>query len=68
MKYEYRKLRGRIKEIFGTQAEFARALNLSRNSVSGKLVGRTEFSQSDVEYWAKLLGIDRAEYGLYFYT
>jgi len=68
MKYEYRKLKGRIKEIFGTQAEFARALNLSRNSVSSKLTGRVEFSQSDVERWAKLLDIDRAEYGLYFYT
>lgn len=68
MKYEYRKLKGRIKEIFGTQAELARALNRSKNSVSGKLTGRVEFSQSDVEHWAKLLDIDRAEYGLYFYT
>ena len=68
MKYEYRKLKGRIKEIFGTQSEFARALDLSRNSVSNKLIGRTDFSQSDVECWAKLLDIDRAEYGLYFYT
>lgn len=68
MKYEYRKLKGRIKEIFGTQSEFARALDLSRNSVTNKLVGRTEFSQSDVEHWAKLLDIDRTEYGLYFYT
>lgn len=68
MKYEYRKLRGRIKEIFGTQVEFARVLNLSKNCVSKKLTGKTEFSQSDVERWAKLLDIDRAEYGLYFYT
>lgn len=68
MQYEYRKLKGRIKEVFGTQAEFAEALGTSRNTVSSKLKGRIEFSQSDVERWAKLLDIDRAEYGLFFYT
>lgn len=68
MKYEYRKLKGRIKEVFGTQAEFSRELKKSRNTVSNKLTGRIEFSQSDVEQWAKILDIDRAEYGLYFYT
>lgn len=68
MQYAYRKLRGRIKEVFGTQEAFAEALGLSKNSVSKKLNGKTEFSQSDVERWAKLLNIKRSEYGEFFYT
>lgn len=68
MRYKYRKLRGRITEFFGTQAAFALALGLSKNSVSKKLTGKTEFSQSDVEQWAKLLNIQRSEYGEFFYA
>lgn len=67
MMYSYRKLKGRITEVFGTQAAFAKALGLSKNSVSKKLTGKTEFSQSDVEDWAKLLGIERKCYGEFFY-
>lgn len=67
MQYAYRKLRGRITEVFGTQAAFALALGISKNSVSKKLTGKTEFSQSDVERWAELLHINRCEYGEFFY-
>lgn len=35
--YDYRKLRGRIKEKFGTQAEFSKNIGLSEVSVSNKL-------------------------------
>jgi len=35
--YDYRKLRGRIKEKFGTQAAFAKVMGLSDVSVSNKL-------------------------------
>lgn len=68
MQYAYRKLRGRITEVFGTQAAFALALGISKISVSKKLNGKTEFSQSDVEQWAELLHINRCEYGEFFYT
>lgn len=68
MQYAYRKLRGRITEIFGSQAAFADAVGLSRNSVSKKLTGKTEFTQSEIERWAKLLGIKREEYVEYFFT
>lgn len=68
MRYSYRKLRGRITEIFGSQAAFALVLGLSKISVSHKLTGKSGFSQEDVEKWAKLLGIKRCEYGEFFYT
>lgn len=68
MPYTYNKLKGRITEVFGTQANFAKAVGLSKNSVSKKLAGKTEFSQSDVERWANLLHIERRAFGEFFYT
>lgn len=68
MQYAYRKLRGRITEVFGTQASFALVLGISRNSVSKKLKGKTEFTQSEIERWAKFLGIKKEEYVEYFFT
>ena len=62
-KYTYSKLRGRIKEYYNTQEKFAEKLGVSPLTVSKKLHGKTEFSQSDVEKWAKLLHIIRWEYG-----
>lgn len=68
MQYAYKKLRGRITEVFGSQSAFAIALGLSKISVSHKLTGKSGFSQEDVERWAKLLKIKRCEYGEFFYT
>ncbi len=53
--YLYSKLKGRIVERYGTQANFARKIGISKNSISKKLTGKTEFSQSDIEQWAELL-------------
>lgn len=68
MPYGYKKLKERITEVFGTQVRFAKAICRSKNSVSNKLNGKTEISQSDVEQWAKVLNIERCEYGDFFYT
>ena len=67
MQYVYRKLKGRIKEVFGTQANFALVIGLSRNSVCKKLKGKSEFSQSDIERWAKFLNIERKDFGEFFF-
>lgn len=68
MQYAYRKLRGRIAEVFGTQEAFAKAVGLSKVSVCKKLKGKSAFKQSDIERWAKILGIKREEYVEYFFT
>lgn len=68
MQYSYKKLRGRIVEVFGTQKDFAATLGTSKNNVSKKLTGKSKFSQSDVERWSGLLGIDRKDYGEFFYA
>lgn len=66
--YQYRKLKGRIKELYGSQAAFAEAIGMSHNTVCKKLTGRIGISQCDVERWAELLKIERCDYGEYFYT
>ena len=65
--YLYSKLKGRIVERYGTQANFARKIGISKNSISKKLTGKTEFSQSDIEQWAELLQIEKKDYGEYFF-
>lgn len=45
--YDYRKLRGRIKEKFGTQAEFSKRLGISEVSVSNKLNNVVDWGQEE---------------------
>ena len=47
MQYNYKKLRGRIVEKYGSQKNFADILGVSENSVSKKMQGKTGFSQED---------------------
>ena len=65
--YEYRKLRGRIIERYGTQGEFAKAIGLSRTGLSNKLTCKSGFTQSDIVKWADKLGIEQDEYPSYFF-
>ena len=66
--YDYRKLRGRIVEKFGTIGKFGEAVGLSGVSMSKKLTGSTGFSQADIIRWCELLDIDLADVGAYFFT
>ena len=68
MAYEYRKLKGRIIEKYGTRKAFAEYLDLSENSMSKKLNGITSFSQSDIITWCKALDIDISDAGSYFFA
>lgn len=65
--YQYRKLKGKIVEKYGTQKAFADALDISENSLSLKLNGKTGFSQKDIVKWSLLLGIDQAEYQAFYF-
>lgn len=68
MPYKYDKLRGRIVEKYGTQGKFAEILGISKNSMSKKMNCETGFSQDDIIVWAKLLGIEKDDYGTYFFN
>jgi len=67
-RYEYRKLRGRIVEKYGSQKAFSEAIGIAPNSLSMKLTGKIQLSQRDMDFWAKLLDIAFEEYHEYFFA
>ncbi len=64
----YPKLRGIIREKFGTQEAFAKALGKSETTVSAKLSGKTEWTRQEIEDACRLLGIPIADAHAYFFT
>lgn len=65
--YDYSKLNGRITEICGSQAEFARRMSMSQHSVSHKLNNRVSFRQDEIEEALAVLDIHRTEIADYFF-
>jgi len=68
MNYNYSKLLGKIKEVYGTQEKFAEALGIGRVSLSQRLNCKLEFSQNEMNRSIELLGLNKAEIPLYFFT
>lgn len=66
--YDYSKLRGRIKEKFGTQSAFAKAMGLSDVSVSNKLNNNVEWGQEEIEKSVMILNIAYSDIHSYFFT
>lgn len=68
MSYDYSKLKGKIKEVYGTQAAFAEAMNMAQTSLSFKLNNASEWSQEEMETAMELLSIPRQSVRTYFFT
>lgn len=68
MTYEYRRLKGRIIEKYGTMGEFAKEIGISQNSLSKKMNCKTGISQEDIEFWSKLLDISPEDYGAFYFA
>lgn len=67
--YDYRKLRGRIREKFGSERKFAEALGISNVAVSNKFNKKDGgLSQETISKWSELLEITPEEIGIYFFT
>lgn len=67
MAFDYRKLLGRIVEIYGTQYEFAKALNISEHTLSNKLNNKANFKQCEIAKACELLRITSTEMSDYFF-
>ena len=63
----YAKLRGRIREKFGTQSTFAKSMEMDPSSLSNKLTGKTEWTRIEMEKVCDLLGIALADAHIYFF-
>lgn len=68
MPYTYRRLRGRIVEKFGTITKFAETLGTQVQAVSRKLNGKVPFTQKDISEWSQLLGIDKEDFGEFYFS
>lgn len=68
MKYNYSRLLGKIKENYGTQENFAKALGIGRVSLSQRLNSKLEFSQNEINKSIELLGLDPLDIPAYFFS
>ena len=66
--YDYSKLNGRIIEVCGSQAEFAKRMKMSEHSVSHKLNNKTNFKQDDIDRALTVLHLEKASIPDYFFT
>ena len=56
-----RKLKGKIIEVYGTQADFAQKIEKDESFVSRVVRGRREIPESEQNNWAGLLGASRGD-------
>ena len=68
MAFNYQILLGRITEKMGSQAEFARRMELSERTISLKLNGKVPFKQNEIVKASNLLEIDHSDIAAYFFT
>ena len=68
MSFDYRKLVGKIKEVCGTQNDFAKKIGIGRVSLSHRLNNKLEFSQNEINRSVEVLGLKKEEIPLYFFS
>jgi hypothetical protein len=66
--YDYSKLRGRIREVYGTEGAFAKAIGKSGPTLSQIFSGKAEFWQSDIKTACTLLKIPPTKISDYFFS
>ena len=65
--FDYSKLKGRIKEKFNTQENFAKSLGIGYVSLSQRLNNKLEFSQKEISNAIILLDLSEEEIPKYFF-
>lgn len=68
MAFDYRKLKGRIVEKYGSQTRFVKEYGISENSFSMKMNNKTRFSSDDIVKMSEMLDIPKEKVGEYFFT
>lgn len=68
MEFDYSKLTGRIKEVCGTQGNFAKAINISEKSLSNKLNNQKRWRQDQILLACDALNIAGEDIKTYFFT
>lgn len=68
MRFNYSKLKGRIKEKYGTQEAFAKAIGLTPSRFSFKINGKAKWKQDEIVKAVELLEISQDEIVEYFFN
>lgn len=68
MKWNYQKLRGKIKEVCRTQDVFSEKLGIGRVSLSQRLNNQLEFTQEEMYKACNILSIPMEDISDYFFT
>lgn len=68
MSFDFSKLSGKIVEVFGTQYNFAVAMQLSERTLSLKLNNKVSWRTVEVGKACELLGIPKTEIPDYFFN
>lgn len=66
--FDYSRLRGKIKEVFGTQEDFAKAVGINRGLLSRSLNNAREFSQGEITKSCETLKLAPEMIPLYFFA
>lgn len=64
----YSKLKGKIKECFNTNKDFAMAMEMDSSSLSAKINNKSPWKREEIEKACGLLGIPIEDVYLYFFT
>ena len=68
IKFDFSKLKGKIKEVFNTQAIFANEMSMSESTLSNKLNNNVEFTSTEIINSCKLLEIHFDKINEYFFN
>lgn len=68
MAYDYNKLLGRVTEKYGTQGNFAEAMDMSERSMSMKLNNKRGWKQHEISTACNLLDINATDIPVYFFA
>lgn len=68
MTFDYRKLRGKIVEKYGSQTAFVLEYGVSENTFSMKMNNKVRFTSDDIVKISEMLDIPKEEVGIYFFT
>jgi hypothetical protein len=63
----YKKLRGKIVEMYRTQAAFADVMKMNKATLNGKLNNRSQWTADEITKACELLNISLSEAHLYFF-
>ena len=64
----FRKLKGKIKEVYDTQKKFSNAMEMTPSALNQRLMGTTEWKTQEIAKACDLLDIPLSEAYLYFFN